>query len=152
MAKSGVEDRDLGWKEIQKELGKLKNMGVKAGITEGTATADGGANIAEYAVYNEEGTKNIPSRPFIRSWVDNNQPQINRMLESAFNSVASGKRTAEDALKRVGEFAASGIKKNIATGDFVPDSAATVKRKGSSRPLIDTGTMRNAVSYEVVKK
>ena len=40
----------------------------------------------------------------------------------------------------------------IVNGGFEPNKESTVKRKGSSKPLIDTGTMRNAVSYEVVKK
>ena len=34
MGKSGVEDRDLGYKDILKELAKFKKMGVKVGITE----------------------------------------------------------------------------------------------------------------------
>lgn len=152
MGKSGVEDRDLGYKDILKELAKFKKMGVKVGITEGNHISESGTNIAEYAAYNEEGTEDIPSRPFIRSWVDNNQEQINKVMDSAFNSVVSGKRTAEDAMKRIGEFGASGIKKNIVNGGFEPNKESTVKRKGSSKPLIDTETMRKAVSYEVVKK
>lgn len=152
MTKSGVEDRDLGWNEIKKELAKFKKMGVKVGVTSDKATAKDGTNIAEYAAYNEEGTKNIPSRPFIRSWVDNNQEQINKVMDSALNGVVAGKRTAEDAMKRIGEFGASGIKKNIVSGGFEQNKASTIKRKGSSKPLIDTGAMRNAISYEVVKK
>lgn len=152
MARNGVIDRNLGWQEILRELAELKKIGVKVGITEGNHISESGANIAEYAAYNEEGTEDIPSRPFIRSWVDNNREQINKVMDSAFNSVVSGKRTAEDAMKRIGEFGASGIKKNIVSGGFEPNNPSTVKRKGSSKPLIDTGTMRNAVSYEVVKK
>lgn len=152
MAKGGVEDRDLGWKEIKKELAKFKKMGVKVGIVEGHNISESGANIAEYADYNEEGTKDIPSRPFIRSWVDGNREWIYRVAVSAFNSVVSGRRTAEDAMKLIGEFAQSGIKKNISDGGFEPNKPSTVKRKGSSKPLIDNGTMRNAIRYEVVNK
>lgn len=152
MARKGVVDRNLGWQEIQRELAKLKKIGVKVGITEENNTSESGANIAEYAAYNEEGTENIPSRPFIRSWVDNNKEQINKMMDSAFNHIVSGQWTAEDAMKRIGEFGASGIRKNIAKGSFEPNAESTIKRKGSSRPLIDSGDMRRAVSYEVTKK
>ncbi len=145
-------DRDLGWQEIQRELAELKKIGVKVGITEANNTSEDGANIAEYAAYNEEGTEHIPSRPFIRSWVDNNQEQINKVMDSAFNRIVKGQWTAEDAMKRIGEFGASGIKKNIAKGSFEPNAESTIKRKGSSRPLIDTGTLRNSIRYEVVRK
>lgn len=154
MAKSGIVDRDLGWKDIKKELKKLKKMGVKAGIVEGHHISNNGANIAEYALYNEVGTDNghIPARPFIRSWVDNNKEQINRTMDSAYNHVVKGKWTAEDAMKRIGEFAESGIRDNIIRGDFEPNKPATIKKKGSDKPLVDIGTMRKAIRYEVVKK
>lgn len=152
MAKSGVIDRDLGLKEIKAELKKLKSMSVKVGIVEGHNKTEDGVNIAEYAAFNEEGTQHIPSRPFIRSWVDNHQEQIDKVMTAAFNSVVSGKRNAEDALKRIGEFAQSGIKDNIIVGNFKPNSPKTIAKKGSSKPLIDTGTLRNSIRYEVVEK
>ena len=147
-----VTDKDLGWEKIQKELVKFKELCVKVGIVEGSEKSEDGINIAEYAAYNEEGTKNIPSRPFIRSWVDNHKEQIDKMLTSAFNRVLSGKWTAEEAMKRIGEFAQSGIKKNIIDGKFEPNSPKTIAKKGSSKPLIDTGTLRNSIRYEVVEK
>ena len=147
-----VTDKDLGWEKIQKELVKFKELCVKVGIVEGSGKAENGINIAEYAAYNEEGTKNIPSRPFIRSWVDNHKEQIDKMLTSAFNHVLSGKWTAEEAMKRIGEFAQAGIKKNIIDGKFEPNSPKTIAKKGSSKPLIDTGTLRNSIRYEVVEK
>ena len=152
MAKVKITDRDLGWESIKQEIEKLRKMSVKVGIVEGYNISEDGANIAEYAAYNEEGTENIPSRPFIRSWVDNNQEQINRFMTSAFNSVVSGKSTAKDAVKRIGEFAQSGIKKNIVKGGFEPNAESTIRKKGSSKPLIDTGTMRDSIRYRVLKK
>lgn len=147
----GVEDRDLGWDNIKKDLKKLGKMGVKVGIVEGSGEHDG-VSVAEYAAYNEEGTKHIPSRPFIRSWVDNNQEQINKVMDSVYGKVLNGEMSAEDAVKRIGAFGQSGIRENIAKGDFKPNDPKTVKRKGSSKPLIDSGTMRNSIRYEVVKK
>lgn len=154
MAKSSVIDRDLGWQDIQKELKKLSGIGVKVGIIEGTGANDDGVDIAEYGYYNEVGTKDghIPSRPFIRSWVDNNQEQINKVMDSAYRHVVSGKWNAEDAMKRIGESGERGIKKNIKEGDFIPNSPATVKRKKGSKPLIDSGTLRRSIRYQVVRK
>ena len=151
MAKSSVTDRDLGWKDIKKNLKELSRLAVKIGILEGSKTKDG-ADIAEYAAYNEEGTKNIPSRPFIRSWVDSNGEKLRHFMDSAYSHVVSGKWTARDAFERLGQTVQSGIKKNIVSGGFKPNSDSTVKRKGSSTPLVDSGDMRNAVNYKVVKE
>jgi len=165
-----VTDKDLGWEKIQKELVKFKELCVKVGIVEGSGKekkfvqktsksggktkvkVDTDIDLALVAMCLEEGTKNIPSRPFIRSWVDNHKEQIDKMLTSAFNRVLSGKWTAEEAMKRIGEFAQAGIKKNIIDGKFEPNSPKTIAKKGSSKPLIDTGTLRNSIRYEVVEK
>ena len=152
MAKSGVIDRDLGWEKVKAELESLRVIGVKVGIVEGHNTSEDGANIAEYAAYNEEGTEHIPSRPFIRSWVDNNHEQINKTMDAVYARVLKGQLSSEQAMKLIGEFAQSGIKKNITNGIFEPNAPATIKKKGSSRPLINTGTMRNSIRYEVTKK
>lgn len=150
MAKN-VFDIDHGFSDIRKELKKLDKLCVKVGIIEGSGE-NGGVSIAEYAAYNEQGTKNIPSRPFIRSWVDNNESKISSFMDSVYNRVATGKISAEKAMALIGQFGESGIKENIREGDFKANAASTVKQKGSSAPLIDTGTMRNSIRYEVVKR
>lgn len=163
MARNAVEDRDLGWKEIQRELKKLSKMGVKVGVTSDKAVAEDGTNVAEYAAYNEEGTKHIPSRPFIRSWVDNDQKRINALMDAEYRAVLAGRKTAEDALRAIGEYGRSAVEKNISHGTFAPNGGWEENRpstlrhkakigKGSSRPLIETERMKGAISYEVVKE
>ena len=41
------------------------------------------------------------------------------------------------------------MKATIGRGHFVPNAPNTIKQKGSSQPLIDTGRMRNSVSHKV---
>jgi hypothetical protein len=109
--------------------------------------------IAQVAAWNEYGLEGrIPKRPFIRGWTDNKTENINATKEKIYKKVADGKWDANDAIMRLGEFAQDGIKSYIRTGDFTPNSERTKKLKKSSKPLIDTGTMRNSVRYEVVKK
>ena len=43
------------------------NKALKVGILENATNADTGASIAEYAYFNEFGTKNIPARPFLET-------------------------------------------------------------------------------------
>ena len=43
------------------------------------------------------------------------------------------------------------MKNTFTTGSFTPNKPATIKRKGSSRPLIDTGHLRQSITSKVVK-
>jgi len=141
---------------IRKQIAELSTLGVKAGIIEGSGSKDG-TSIAEYAAYNEYGvpgkTKKwrIPPRPFIRGFVEDHDSEIKAVQERLFQQVTEGKMSAETAIARLGQFAQDGIKRYIMSGNFEPNAEATIQRKGSSRPLIDTGTMRNSVRYKVIR-
>jgi hypothetical protein len=153
-----IEDKDIGMSAILKNITALSKKAIKAGIVKGT---DG--EVLQYAAWNEYGVMGppvsqygdgkwfIPPRSFIRGWADNKAENINRTLEKIFKRVSSGKWDADDAIQRLGEFAQDGIKSYIKTGTFPPNADSTRKRKKSSRPLINTGTMRNSVRYEVVE-
>ena len=60
--------------------------------------------------------------------------------------------TAKDILNTIGLFQQDLIQTEIEQGDFVANAPATIKRKGSDKPLVDTGTMKNSVHYYIVKK
>ena len=40
----------------------------------------------------------------------------------------------------------------ITSGSFAPNAESTIKKKGSSKPLVDTGRMRKSVNYVIQKK
>jgi len=151
----GFVDTNKGMAEIMKEIAAMSKLAVKAGIPEsegGQKPEAGGPTVAEYAAWNEYGTANgrIPARPFIRGWVENNGGQIKKMTEFLFKKVSEGEMTAAEAMEKLGQFGESGIKKYIREGTFEENKKSTVRHKGSDKPLIDTGTMRNSIRYEVV--
>lgn len=151
---ASVQDNDMGLKRILSELKKFENYVVKAGILSGSGEVDG-VSIVEYATWNENGVAGkkgkwkIPPRPFVKGWADSNKAQIKSTIERLYSQVADGRITAATALDKLGVFAKSGIQSYIRRGNFVPNAASTIKQKGSSQPLIDTGALRNAVNYEV---
>jgi len=157
IAVNGCQDIDRGMKEIREQIAALSKLQVKVGIIEGSGEVDG-TDIAQYAAYNEFGVPgkkkkwNIPPRPFIRGWIENNQDKIKAMQDRLYKKVSEGKMSADEAIKKLGQYAQDGIKRYIRNGEFEPNAESTVRRKGSSRPLIDTGTMRNSVRYEVLGK
>ena len=171
-----IEDKDFGLEKIFEEMGKLKSMCVKVGVTEdvGLEKPEGSdATLAQIASWNELGVMNkdesdwfIPPRPFVRGWADGKRELIAKTQEMIAKKVSGGKWSAHDAINRLGEFGQSGIKSYIRNGSFEPNSDITIngtppskktgkkfiKGKKSSKPLIDTGTLRNSIRYQVIEK
>jgi len=137
-------------KKFFAEIEKLKKLQVRVGFQRGKTTADK-ADIVDVAAWNELGTKNTPSRPFMRMSVDDNQSAINQMCQSQMKRLKDG-ASAEDILTRLGVMQKGLVQKKISDGGFVPNADSTVKRKKSSRPLVDTGMLRASVNYEIQKK
>lgn len=150
-----ITDKDKGMQKILKELRKLNRVFVKVGILSSAGTIDGVA-VAQYATWNENGVAGkgkwkIPPRPFIKGWATTKSEEIKNTITKLYGQVASGQMSANTALNSLGVYAKSGIQAYIRQGNFVPNSPVTIMLKGSSKPLIDTGTMRNNVNYEVTK-
>lgn len=132
------------------------NKAVKVGILENATNADTGASIAEYAYWNEFGTKDeeeqevIPARPFFRNAISDNSDTWAGSIKNQLKTMGvTDKNVVEKALKRTGQLMRSDIQQSISKGGFKPLKPATIKRKGKATPLVDTGDMRNAISYEV---
>ena len=146
---AAVKDIDRGWNSIVRELEKAKGMEVAVGILEGSQNE--GESIAEYATYNEFGTDNIPSRPFMATSFDENVAEINSDFKRQADAMVQGKRTANEALTVIGQKHAGRIQNTITGRNFLPRLAPSTiaAKKGSTKTLVDTGAMTNAVQIEV---
>jgi len=134
-----------------RELAELKELEVRVGFRHGEATDKKGVDNCDKAAWNELGTEHIPSRPFIRQSVDNNEDKINSFLQIRVKAFARGE-SVEDTLNKIGNFQKKLMQAEIKDGDFVPNSEATIRKKKSDQPLIDTGEMRQSVNYVIQKK
>lgn len=117
-------------------------------------------NNAEIGYLQEHGSPeaNIPARPFLA-------PGVASIGDEAAKRLAAGARRALDGdlpavdktLNAVGLIGQNAVREKITDGPFVPLKASTLanrKRRGriGDRPLIDTGQLRNAVSFVVRSK
>lgn len=107
--------------------------------------------LVDIATWNEFGTENIPSRPFMRDSVDKHMPAIGHMLMAQKDAILKGS-PARKVLNTIGVFQADLIQTEMEQGDFVENAHSTIEMKGSDKPLIDTGTMKNSVHHWIVKK
>lgn len=141
--------------KLYKQIDELKKGQVFIGFPEGEATHTGpngeSADMALIAAYNEYGTSTTPARPFLKQTVDGNRDKIKAMCEQTAKDISDGKPT-EQCLKQLGAFGVGLVQETIANGSFAPNSPQTVKKKGSDKPLIDTGQMRQSVHYVIRKK
>lgn len=159
---ANVEDIDLGWNRIKKELKLLNNSYTKVGIQgkeakqehpikKGKGKNKKGATIAEIGLYNEYGTPNakhpIPTRPFMRSSFEENKKQIDKAKASQYGKILDGKQTVKRALGLIGELMVGKVKKKITDLRTPPNADWTINAKGSSNPLIDTGRMRASITH-----
>ena len=138
-------------KRFQKLLKELASKQVRTGFQAGKKEKNG-ADICDVAAFNEFGTVDIPSRPFIRNSVDNHEEEITSFVQREIAKCIRGGQSAESALKRIGVFQKSLIQREITEGSFVPNAPSTIRKKKSSKPLIDTGRMRQSVNYEIKPK
>lgn len=100
------------------------------------------ARIMEYGVPQQ----NIPARPFMDFTVKRNKDSWIRFINRNFR----GKEYAHPLAVRFCETVKQDIQTEIEIGDFAPNAPATVKRKKSSQPLIDTGHLMNSISYKII--
>ena len=150
----GVRFRDRLTPEGQRffrELAELKELEVRVGFQRGKSQEEDGTDMCDVAAFNELGTDHIPARPFIRQSVDDNESKINSFLKEEVKDFAQGK-SAEQILKEIGIFQKDLMQDKITAGSFAPNAESTIKKKGSSKPLVDTGRMRQSVNYVIQKK
>lgn len=148
---SHVRDADNGYQEVVGQVSRMKpNPRVDIGIFASDATAGGGsASVLDTAIWNEFGTATIPARSFLRAWFDENQGQCRETLKALFGQVIRGKLTQDKAVKQFALWAVGQIQARIATGISPGNAASTIRKKGSSTPLINNGILRSHVTYAI---
>jgi len=93
-----------------------------------------------------------PQRSWLRGWIDSHEALINERIDMETREVILGKQTSARALARIGVWLQGELQLNIANfpgNDLKPNKDSTIKRKGSSTPLIDTGQLRSSISHRV---
>ena len=58
--------------------------------------------------------------------------------------------SADGVFDALGPFMAMSIQRSIASGGFAALAPSTIKKKGHSKPLLDTGAMYGAVTWKKV--
>lgn len=144
MITSSVIIKDLGWNRIIQNDKNLNRCSIKVGLF---------GEVAIRGTINELGSpiNNIPSRPFMTQAYEKYKRRLENSIDDNYRLVQNRVLTTNNYLKTIGEIHTTQIKNTITNGNFIPNAPSTIAKKGSSKPLIDTGEMRRSVTYKVIK-
>lgn len=135
----------------------LEKARVKVGILEGKGGeaehGESGMAIIEIAAVHEFGSVDgrIPERSFLRRTFEEQQDELIKFQSKIAVAVVNQRLSIEQGLGQLGLWAQAAIKRTI-TGDPPippPLKPATIARKGSDRPLVDTGQLLNSIQWEL---
>lgn len=136
------------------------------------ATEEDGTPVALVAATHEFGapSRNVPERPTLRPGIQRKFPQMVRLNKINLIRVLRGQMSLKDALGQLGAMAVGAVKEEIDKGSHAPLKASTIARRRAKRspgynakldkaaaksggsvdrPLIDTGQMRQSVTYVI---
>ena len=167
-----ISDMDRGFKEVKRQLAaanvkpyvKIGVQGKEAEERKEARTPEGGIaptgmSVVDIATIHEFGYGNNPARSFLRDTVDDKRRQYMRIAEILSGEVIDGKRDALSALNLLGEKIKADVVQRISDGIPPPLKPETIARKNevvggglASTPLIDTGQLRQSITYAVERK
>jgi hypothetical protein len=145
-----ISDTDRGAKRLAK---LLADGALSVGVLGGDASAgheDSDLTVGEIAEIHEFGLGSAPRRSFLAGWVDEKKDEITSVIVKGSRALARGKVASMPVLlEQIGAWAVGSIQERISNGIEPPNAPETIKRKGSSVPLIDKGQLRASISYRV---
>lgn len=152
MGQSKVIIRDKGWKELRAKMSELDTAFVTVGVHGGDDKhGEKTTPLALVAAVNEFGSQDghVPERSFLRSTIDSRQDDLRQVQRRVLSEVVGGRQSVRGALSILGMWVQAAVQRTITKHPPPPNAPATIAKKGSSGTLIDSGQLRQGISYEV---
>lgn len=147
--------------KLRAAMTKLVDRQVFVGVPSTTAGRDSGPiDNATLGYIHENGSPaaNIPARPFLRPGIAGVHDKIVARLRKTAVVALSGNATGvERDLQAIGFLGVAAVQREITEGSFEPLAESTLaarRRRGVTRtkPLIDTGKLRQAITFVIRKR
>ncbi len=128
-----------------------KNSSVLVGVPASTGSYEDGAPIAVIGAVQEFGSADghIPERSFLRVPLRQNVELFKKIWRAGIPKIVRGELTTHQMMNQLGARAAAVSQEAIADGIDPANAPMTIALKGSSKPLIDHGTLRQSITYIV---
>lgn len=112
------------------------------------------AGVQEFGITirKEKGSIVIPERSFLRTTFDDKNNKWFKFLKKQMEHVINGRINVQILCERLGAEMVGDIQEKLTEINSPPNAPATIAKKGSSNPLIDTGGLRQRITYKVVRR
>ena len=148
-----IVEKDMGYDALMDAIKSSSKELIRVGLPESVGSkrvGEGGRQTLAYiAAINHFGARKIPPRPFLTQTLYQKREEIAKAQRQALLSIITFKSKPKVAFSKVGAIAASLVKRGITIGKWKGNAESTKRKKGSSKPLIDTGRLRASITYEV---
>jgi hypothetical protein len=94
----------------------------------------------------------IPPRPFLEPAIEHNKENLGTQQGKVLKKALEGKRDqAKTELGKLGMYSKRIVQEwfTNSANNWPPNAPATIKRKGSDRPMVDTGKLYAAIDYVI---
>lgn len=133
------------WRKLYNLAKRVGGVAVRVGPQDGENATIG--FIHEYGAPKA----GIPARPFLSQTFQNRRAELIAIQTKIAQGILTGKLDERKAMELLGAWAVGAIKATITKdGNFAPLKPATIKRKGSDKPLIDSGQLVGSIKFVVV--
>lgn len=139
-------------KKILKRIKPVINRRVLIGIPEEERKSNEQLTNAYKLYIHSKGSpaKGIPARPLLEPALEASMPFLSSLLKDALLFFLKGNTTSGDrSMNQAGNAGVSAVRKWFSDPEngWEPLSPSTIRAKGSDAPLIDTGAMRQSITY-----
>lgn len=133
-------------KELEKISTSMKGAdSVKVGLPKGSNDYPDGTSVIMVGTVHEFGSpsRNIPQRSFLRATVQEKRRKYKKMFSKLAKKIIDGKLTSKQALNLVGLQVQTDVREKIT------DIKEPELKHREGNPLIDTGHLRQSITFEV---
>lgn len=141
-----------GLKSIAERLKQAATLEVRVGVLGTGGSRESGLTNADLMVIHEFGTENVPERAPLRTTFDAKHREWVILSKKLLSALIAGRVETEQALGLLGAQAVADIQAQIRAGLPPPNAPSTIRRKGSSTPLIDTGRLLMSLAWQVLRR
>lgn len=142
--------------DYRKKLNDALRLVVKVGLPEGTGPGvyPGGQTVIEVGAIHEFGI-GVPRRSWLRMPMERHRRELAKFIGKQFDLVTGQNVDAKKALGLVGAKARNYSTEAFRTNGYglwpplAPSTVKSKKRRGKQTPLIDTGTLRQSITWRV---
>lgn len=143
-------------KELKKRAQEIARKKIAVGFPKGRLNAphyepegnEPGPSIIDVAIWNNFGI-GVPRRDFMTPATQKWEPFCEETVEALKEDIIAGNINIDDVLGILGQKGADLISDEIIALREPPNSPVTIARKKSSNPLVDSGDMSKAPTYEI---